>query len=232
MPLQGLLGRSSSSAQRPETDSGRRGSRDAIVPAAPGRAGLLRECGRAMSDSFLTPWFAVGAGLVLAASIALISPHAALTFPPSVGACGHGRCYGGPATGPGRAEPLAQPEARSQVRFQRVTRGRASPISVRYRLLVGQRKSFMAVILISSNKSLGKWTLRFDLPGIHVDSVMWAAWRSDGSGGLILAGAPMPWPRSGATQARIVISGSGNPRWPRRCVINAAHCTFRELAGP
>jgi hypothetical protein len=232
MSLQRLPGRRLFRARRQETRPARDTRDEAVAAGGAERETLRQEYGRAMCDSLLTPWFAVGAGLLVAASLTLISPHAALTFPRSTGTCGQPRCWQGGTTTPGQAEPLVQRQLRIEPRAQGHLRAETSPIAVRYRLLVRRRAHFMAVILISSSKPLGEWTLRFDFPGIHVDSVMWATWAPDGSGGLILSGAPMPWPRSANGQARIVIAGTGNPRWPRHCVIDNAPCAFRQLPGP
>jgi len=48
---------------------------------------------RVARGAFLSPWFAVSLGILIAASLALAEPRAALSFPPSSGShCGQAAC--------------------------------------------------------------------------------------------------------------------------------------------
>ena len=87
----------------------------------------------------------------------------------------------------------------------------------------------MAVILVRSRHRLGNWELRFSLPGGTIEHIMWAKWRHDGRGGVVVDGAPLPWPRSGDNEARVVVFGSGTPGWPAGCQFDGGSCAFRAL---
>jgi hypothetical protein len=208
-----------------------------LVATAPARARILAgdrpprpEYGRSMRNVLLTPWFAVSLGIVLAASIAVVRPQAALTFPPGQsGSCPTANCaVGGP---PAVAPPM--PDIRSAAKLHIAEKGyirpRLSAIRVYYAVLPGQHDGFTAAIVIIAPKTLGNWTLRFVLPHAQVGAVMWATWAPQGRDGVVMAGSPLPWPRSGAGQARVVVFGTGTPAWPRGCVVDDARCVFRPL---
>jgi hypothetical protein len=89
----------------------------------------------------------------------------------------------------------------------------------------------MAVIVIIGRRPLKHWTLEFALPGAQITSIWWAPWRRDGANGVIVSGSPLPWARSGANEARIVIAGLGTPSAPTGCVFDHVSCTFRALTG-
>lgn len=182
----------------------------------------------------LTPWFAVSVGIVVAASLTLAEPRAALTYPPSAsGGCGQSGSGCTPARGitSGRQLPAPRDEVRLRISARRLIKLRPSPIKVEYQVLPRHRGQFTVVIVLVSPELLGKWSLRFSLPGARVTSVMWARWEVDGHYGLAVDGLPLPWPRSRSDQARIVIFGTGTPRWPGHCIVNDARCTFRALRG-
>jgi len=108
--------------------------------------------------------------------------------------------------------------------------GGLSPIRVSYELLPRGHDRFMAVIVLAGRRPLGTWRLRFVLPGARIRSVMWARWQPEGPHGVDVTGSPLPWPRSGANEARIVLFGTGSPAWPHGCVLDDAWCKFRALA--
>ncbi len=243
MPRHRLQGRPSLRAQRQESwpsrgvrsDAaalGSHGPRTVVVSAA-GALAVRPEYLRMFRNVMFTPWFAVSVGIVVAASLTLATPRAALTFPPSAGGhCAEPGCQAGRAGGrPGQAQPNARRVLKLHLAGKRYLRPQPSPIEVDYQLLPRRHGQFMAVIVLVSRKTLGKWDLRLVLPGAYVTSVMWARWEHDGSAGLVIQGSPLPWPRSGTNEARIVILGTGTPGQPRGCVIDDARCTFRALAG-
>jgi hypothetical protein len=176
----------------------------------------------------LTPWFAVSVGIVIATSLSLATPHAALTFPaPKSGRCAQAGCTSAHPPAKGRQPAIRQeaplpPQPESSVQV--------SGIKVEYVLQQGQDSQFMVVILIVSRHALKDWTLRFVLPGAHIDTIMWGKWQRDGPDGILVSGSPQPWPRSGANEARIVISGSGTPGAPTGCVFDSGRCQFRALS--
>lgn len=200
------------------------------------RPGAARpQYGRIVRGAMLTPWFAVSVGIVVATSLTLAAPHPALTFPPPrSGHCAHSNCSSTSVPPKGRApaikhvNPLPAPPLPDA---QRTTANVRAAVKVNYELLPRHHDRFMAVILIRGRKSLGKWEMRFRLPGAHIESIMWARWARDGADGVVVAGSPLPWPRSGANEARLVIFGSGKPRWPTGCSFDGGGCTFRKLTG-
>ena len=188
------------------------------------------EYGRAFGSVMLTPWLAVSAGIVLAASLSLVAPHAALTFPPDSGRrCPGDRCHRGASHSPGLAAPASRQDPRLRPPGGKASGPSRSPIRVGYELLPRGEGRFMAVIVLVGRRPLGRWNLGLVLPGGHIDSVMWAHWRPAGPHGVDVTGSPLPWPRSGADEARIVLLGTGSPRWPGGCVIDGTRCRFRAI---
>ncbi|HET7013834.1 MAG TPA: hypothetical protein VFI65_07985 [Streptosporangiaceae bacterium] len=197
------------------------------IALARGRRAVAHpEYWRVVRGAFLAPWFAVSLGIVVAASLSLATPRAALSFPPTDGGSNAPHkparnTSSGPTAAVNRQAPVhgpVDPEAWS---------GRQ--VLVRYRLMTQRRGQFMAMIAISSRRPLGNWRLRFLLPGASVKSIMWGQWAKDVSGAVVVYGVPAPWPRSAPSQARIVISGTGAPQWPKRCAYNGTHCAFGQL---
>ncbi|MGI9007117.1 MAG: hypothetical protein ACR2FU_13150 [Streptosporangiaceae bacterium] len=183
----------------------------------------------------LTPWFAVSVGIVVATALTLAAPHPALTFPPTRGGhCVQSGCSSPAPLARGRAPAIKQdsplPAAQLPAK-QRTTANVSAAVKVEYELLPRHDDQFMAVILIVGHKSLGRWSLRFSLPGAQIESIMWARWARESAGAVLVSGSPLPWPRSGANEARLVIFGSGTPGWPAGCSFDGNGCQFRKLTG-
>lgn len=188
---------------------------------------------RIVRGAMLTPWFAVSVGIVVATALSLAAPHPALTFPPTKsGHCAQAECSAPSPLAKGRAPAIKKdvplPAAQLPGRQQTTANVRAA-VKVEYQLLPRHDDHFIAVILIIGRKSLGKWNMRFTLPGAQIDSILWARWALQGSDRLMVSGSPLPWPRSGANEARIVVFGSGTPGWPGGCAFDGDACTFRKL---
>jgi hypothetical protein len=175
----------------------------------------------------LTPWFAVSVGIVIATSLTLASPHPALTFPaPKSGRCVH-------ACGPVTRQATGRNPTSKHVNPlpPRPGVGRHQAVEVQYAEQPTHKGQFMALIVIIGRHALKSWTLKFSLPGADIDSIMWAKWRPDGTDGVIIRGLPLPWTRSGASEVRIVISGTGRPGAPTGCFFDSAPCRFRAVTG-
>ncbi len=187
-------------------------------------------------SAMLTPWFAVSAGIVIAASLTLARPHPALTFPPSKG----GRCIQAGCASPFTAPTGPAPAIKQEVMLP----SQQGSAKVEYKLLRRNRNHFVAVILIVSHRSLNNWRLRFVIPGATIDDIWGAtAWRHEGRGGVIVTGSPSPWQKSANDEARIIVFGSprtlgtgaggakGTARlgWPTGCEFGNQRCTFRAL---
>jgi hypothetical protein len=190
------------------------------------------EYGRMLRGAMMTPWFAVSVGIVVATSLTLATPHPALTFPPpKTGRCVTSGCASpAPTSTPNTPVPAIKHEVRlpSPTSDENV---RAAGVKVEYELLPKRHHpGFMAVIVVRGRHWLGTWQLQFSLPGASIQHIMWAKWRRDGQGGVMVRGAPLPWPKAGNNEARIVIFGSGTPKWPTGCQFDGASCSFRALA--
>jgi hypothetical protein len=190
------------------------------------------EYGRIVRGAMLTPWFAVSVGIVIATSLTVATPHAALTFPPSQsGRCVDAGCASAspPASGP---RPAIKHEVRLPATQPRAASVRARPVGVKleYELLPRQYGYFMAVIVIVGREALGRWSLKFALPGAKIESIMWAGWKREGTDSVLVSGSPLPWPRSGANEARIVVFGEGTPVGPASCFFDGGGCRFIALS--
>jgi hypothetical protein len=203
--------------------------------------------------AFLSPWFAVSLGIVIAASMTLAEPHTVLSFPPSKASQCEPGCTGpapGRAGGPGlpaspaaakddklpsrvAASARAAPRRGGKVAGGKVAGGRPNGhshgIEVRYGLLREGMGRFMAMFVIKDSKSLGSWTLQFTLPDSKVFSIMWGKWTGGSSGPVVVQGMPSPWPRSAPDQARIVVIGTGSPGWPSNCAFDGRPCDLLKL---
>jgi hypothetical protein len=191
--------------------------------------------GRMARSAMLTPWFAVSAGIVIAASLTLARPHPALTFPPTKsGRCAQAARCASPSTPPTGPAPAIKQEARLPLQRSRA--------KVEYRLLRRNRDHFVAVISIVGQHSLNNWRLRFVMPGATINDIWGAtAWQPEGHGGVIVTGSRSPWQKSGDNEARIIVFGTvstgtssgagrtGRLGWPRDCEFGNQRCTFRAL---
>jgi hypothetical protein len=199
------------------------------------------ESRRMVRGALLTPWAAVSLGIVVAASLTLATPRAVLTFPPTAPARCQAKACGLPDAGRGRPLPTAKLGTRFPPIHTVPAGGLASssatpappgPVEVQYALLPRYgNHHFVAVIVITSSRALGDWTLRFAIPGTQIRLVMWAKWTPYGKDGGIVGGSAGESPSSGPNRARIVIMGTGAPGRPRDCVFDGNRCTFRDFNG-
>ena len=186
---------------------------------------------RRMRGLLVTPWFAAGAGFVIAAGLALNSPHTVLTYRPDTTPC-VGHCNGsGQASGsmkqgapgvqiktasPARTAPAARDRSGSTARHGQ-TGGRHHPgspapsagPSVGWKVLFEKYGQFSALITIPSGQAAHAWSLQFAIPGTKITKVWGAQWQPSASdGGLAtMLGRQQG---GGGPQAR---SGPG-PGWP------------------
>jgi hypothetical protein len=203
--------------------------------------GSCRQRVRLARSLLLTPWFAAGAGIVIAAAVAVGSP-AALTYSPSspVLRCSQSGCVSpapdqpdvataspgvalkvGGAHGHGaaaRSAPSRAAKAGGRARYR-----------VGYRLITHQRHRFVALITMPSGLAPGSWSLAFAFSSARVEQVWGAQWRplASGEGGTALwsaqwAGDPLGWP----TPGQLVIMGRGAQTAPTSCRLNGVRCSF------
>jgi len=135
-----------------------------------------------MRGLLVTPWFAAGVGFVIAAALALNSPHTVLTYRPNTTKCSACVARGSLATArPGlhfKPPRLVQPaHAR-----QGTTAVGADPASVAgpeigFQVVGQQNGTFTAIITVPAARARHGWKLRFRIPGRRIIQVLGADWR-------------------------------------------------------
>lgn len=188
-----------------------------------------------------TPWFAAGAGIVIAAVLAVDSPTALTygpTFPsdrcPAHG-CGSasGRPPGQATTAtPGIALKTPGQEMKGGVAAGPSGHGRAARGALLgFQVVRRWPSGFLAVITIPWAARPGAWSLRFAFPAARVDHVWGARWQpsADGDGGT--ARALRPWPGQspethGRDAGQVTVSATGMPTSPSGCALDGMRCRF------
>jgi hypothetical protein len=99
-------------------------------------------------------------------------------------------------------------------------------VTVRFRVFQTGQSGFTAFLTLHSRWKIGRWSLRFRLPGAHIDRVIGASWQRSASSGGVAVGRPWPWPDADDTMVRITVLGTGRPGIPAGCVFDRAACTF------
>jgi hypothetical protein len=202
--------------------------------------GSGRQRVRLARSLLLTPWFAAGAGIVIAAAVAVGSP-AALTYSPSspVLRCSESGCASPAPDHPdvATASPgvaLKVGGAHSHDAAARPAPPRAAKDGGRVRYRVGyrvirrRRHRFVALMTMPSGLAPGSWSLAFAFASARVEQV-WGAWwqpLANGDGGAALGAAgwadPLGWPAAG----QLVVMGRGVPTAPTSCRLNGVRCSF------
>src|SRR5258707_4008110 len=230
-----------------------RSSRRSVVPRAPAFGpGFGRDAGRALAPTarrprrrlarslLATPWFAAGAGIVIAAVLAVDSP-AALTYGPTFPSS---RCPArGCASAPGylpAAPATATPGVELKVPGLETKGGTARagrPGQAHRGDLVGYQvvrrwlSGFMAVITIPAAARARAWSLGFAFPAAHVDRVWGARWQPFGDGDGGTANGPLQWPGHsreprGMGADQMMVSATGTPGTPSGCTLDGISCRF------
>jgi hypothetical protein len=203
----------------------------------------------------MTPWLAAGAGIVVAAVLALNVPRTVLTYSqtdpgtncqePSCGSVSPGHQRGGlAAKDPGMKlkhagrpavagtkppGPAAVPAARDPRTPARAGHPKppypAAPAEVQYQTMQRWPSGFTGMITIMSRAALRNWRLAFRYPGAEIDSVAGAKWVARGDGGVATA-VPWPWGRPPGNVVRIMIVANGTPGGPTDCRFDRTRCRF------
>jgi hypothetical protein len=176
----------------------------------------------------VTPWFAAGAGVLIATAILLESPgRAVLSYGPPLEPgvnCRYQGCTAASGGHSGRGSLTttqqgtrlhhapARPAAHGQAgRHPHVS---AAAVTVSFREHRHGNDGFVGVItLTSSRRALGDWQLSFRVPGVRIMAVQGAAWQPNtaGDGGLASwtgSGPAGSWP-SGSGQGWLPGQGGG-----------------------
>ncbi|MBO0823552.1 MAG: hypothetical protein J2P27_06795 [Actinobacteria bacterium] len=187
-----------------------------------------------------SPWFAAGAGIVIAAGAVVYSPHSRLHLKPAitvthckVAGCNNATSKSGssPQVAGVGTEPVIAGPGQSAA-----TAGLTFSYDVVWRSATG----FGMVITVHGQHDLGSWRLAFVIPGASNLEVQGAHWRPAGPDGGTASGStsagqpaltsPDPFVErsrmSGADPdtAQFFVDGSGTARPPTGCVYNGASC--------
>ena len=188
-----------------------------------------------------TPWFAAGAGIVIAAVLAVDSPTA-LTYGPTfptercpVHGCGGalGRQPGQPATAtPGIA--LRSPGLKLK-EGATARGGRPGGVLLGYQIVRQWSSGFLALITIPGVARTDRWNLWFGYAAAHVDRVWGARWRPSGNGDGGTADGPSErtrhsWWDRGLGAGQVLVSATGTTQAPSGCALDGASCRFGRPA--
>jgi hypothetical protein len=146
----------------------------------------------------VTPWFTAGAGIVIAAMLAVDLPHTVLSYGPYQSPC-HQNCLNPePSRGSGslaNAGPgqriTEQPARRPPPGEDARSAGRPDPagLKVGYRIVRQWDSGFLAAVTLPSEVAVGSWKLWIGFRSARVEWVWGADWQpsADGNSGTISA---------------------------------------------
>ena len=204
----------------------------------------------------MTPWFAAGAGFVIAAGLALHSPHTVLTYRPNTQPCRQDCEQPLPSGGsaavvtPGVRIKSPKPVHHPRRRHVRPPDGSSAGALVGFKIMWHESGRFGAFVTIPARQARHAWSLRFDIPGAKIMQVWGALWQpaADGHGGLArrsalpgqLGGDGGQGPGGGpATSGAIsrqqgqiehgagfIVIVQGDQARPAECVLNGHACHF------
>jgi hypothetical protein len=187
-----------------------------------GRAPLLARTWRSL---MLTPWFAAGAGLMIAAAVAVDSPPA-LTYGPAAPGL---RCPAGGCTSlaQGHRPGLAAAGPGVELRDPGPNAGGAAAAAgpyqrLEYQIITHRWPGFVVVITLPGGLKPGSWSLQFGFPAARIDWVRGALWQPSGNG----------WAGTATGRAhRLAVWAAGEPTAPSGCRLDGQPCGFRRRAG-
>jgi len=193
----------------------------------------------------VTPWFAAGAGIVIAAALAVDSP-AALTYVPTdpgvrcpvAGCAGAAPGHGPDVTAATPGEPLPPGSGpRAGVASGPSRQGGAGPAyQLGYRVVRRWSSGFLATITLPAVMRPGAWSLQLVFPSAHIDRVWGARWHA--SGNADAGTATGPWPGHGRGRGdggrgaglpddgQVRISATGTATTPSACRLDGVSCRF------
>jgi hypothetical protein len=194
----------------------------------------------------VTPTFAAGLGVVVAAGLTLNMPRAVLHFgdpdqvtPCAVRGCEHDVPGGGTLASAKPGVQLARPAPRGSAA---TGHGAAVPspapdrqpggsqVTLAYHTTQRWSGGFTGQITISGlpGPQQGPWRLAFDYPGASILGVTGAQWQSAGPDAGVATGGPEAGPgQPGKGGVVITVMASGPPGPPSGCRFDDAPCTFR-----
>ncbi len=206
--------------------------------------------GHLLPGLLVTPWFAAGAGVVIAAALFLNAPHAVLSFAPApdyVTSC-QPDCVSAAAVPTAGSLTNARPGVqiappRPAAPRARPSAGQASSVTgvrITFQVQWQQGGAFGALVTVRADHDISGWTVAFAIPAARISHVLGASWQpsATGNGGTATdpaggqgrsgQGGQSPSPED---SARFVIIANGSPARPVDCVFDGASCHFRLTAG-
>ncbi|HYK68744.1 MAG TPA: hypothetical protein VEV45_12410 [Streptosporangiaceae bacterium] len=202
---------------------------------------VLKRAGRRL---LVSPWFAVGAGVVIATGAMIYTPHTNLAI--DIQQCKLATCT---KLSPQGAQPL-QAGPGSQVTAAPHKPGVLAGMTFSYLVLDRSQDEFSMQITIRARHSIGQWKLAFVIPGAKGVYVYGARWKQIGpSGGIASnyfvgtesAGYAMisahedgsaGGPGRDSYTVQFQVRGTGVPSQPTQCSYNGTACHFTLAHDP
>jgi hypothetical protein len=197
---------------------------------------MLRQAGHRL---VVSPWFAAGAGVVIATGVMIYTPHT--NFAIDIQKCQLVACtkltpQGGPPPVPvGTGAPMPAPSKAS------LPKG----MTFWYQPGHSNGDEFSMWIEVRARGGLGQWKLSFRVPGAKGIYVYWPRWTVSGTNGVTVnsyyAGTESAvYTEISADESDVAggltlngdtalfqIRGTGAPNAPTTCTYNGASCTFK-----
>jgi hypothetical protein len=187
----------------------------------------------------LTPWFAAGAGIVIAAAVAVGSP-AALTYsqagpsvPCSASCTGTAPQRPDVATAsPGVALKVSGGHGRGAASAGSALPGAAKSgagAQIGYQVIGHRHRAFIAIITVPGDLKPGTWSLAFAFSTARVERVWGALWQPAANGAGGTAFGPTQWagrPPGAAGARQFLILAKGTSKTPSTCTLDGVSCSF------
>jgi hypothetical protein len=203
----------------------------------------LKRAGRRL---LVSPWFAAGAGVVIATGAIIYTPHATFDFGNAIHVihCPQAQCA--PVTAQGGAPGLPAGIGGGPVTASPRTISVTAGMSFWYQVLDRTQSGFIMQITITASHSLGPWRLSFVIPGATGVYVPDARWKPSGTNGGTASNyfsgtessdyAPISGYQSGGAAGssrygytvQFQVRGSGTPGVPTHCFYDGVACQFRQ----
>ena len=188
----------------------------------------------------VTPWFATGAGLVLAIGMFIYAPHTDLTFPQNSVRCKALHCS------PNRTHPNSTltnngPSVKIAIPHHHKRRHHDAAAGLTFKFTVAWQENgeFRAVIAVSGRPLPSSWRLHFAMPGSEIGSVVGAQWSGAPSASSGVA-RPIDYGQSGSDGGvwgrnpdgqldegfSFWVFGTGSASTPTRCRFDGSRCSF------
>jgi hypothetical protein len=188
----------------------------------------------------VSPWFAAGAGFVIATTAFIVAPRAELRFPnkPAINVtpCRQSACQSAVPQG---ALPLTGQSDQIRVPSPAPTLS----LTFGYHVLWQQHGTFAMQITVPGKQAVGDWRLAFAIPGAVVTSVTGADWQRADTGVVTVRGSSSGSSRAvgdwgsvggdggsrysgGQRDITLVVTARGSDTPPSGCVYDGSNCQF------